>query len=114
MEEVTKISEEAIQRYFKVLSKFGYKKYSDVDRLIILLFIEETLSYDFADFITEEDYKVIVNALYCLYGSNCMIDFPSFANYDSLIHKSVKHTTPRITEDSILRICQEGYLRIEA
>ena len=114
MDEVTKISNDAIQRYFTILSQFGYKKYSDVERLLVLLFIEETLSHDFVDFITEEDYKVIVNALYCLYGSNCMIDFPSFANYDSLVHKTKVHLVPRITEDSILRVCEKDILRVEA
>lgn len=114
MDEVTKISSDAIQRYFTALSQFGYKKYSDVERLLVLLFIEETLSHDFVDFITEEDYKVIVNALYCLYGSNCMIDFPSFANYDSLVHKTKVHLVPRITEDSILRVCEKDMLRVEA
>lgn len=113
MDEVTKISEEAIQRYFNALSQFGYKKYSDVDRLLVLLFIEEVLTYDFSMFITEEDYKIIVNALYCLYGSNCMIDFPAFASYDSLVHKS-KDRSLRITEDSILRVCQGDYFRAEA
>ena len=114
MDEVTKISDEAIQRYFTALSQFGYKKYSDVDKLLVLLFIEETLSHDFAEFITEEDYRTIVSSLYCLYGSNCMIDFPSFANYDSLIHKTNVHLVPRITEDSILRISQEDLIRVEA
>lgn len=113
MDEVTKISAEAIQRYFNTLAQFGYKKYLDVDRLLVLTFIEETLSHDFVEFITEEDYMTIINALYCLYGSNCMIDFPSFANYDSLVHKTKVHLVPRITEDSTLRMSQNDLLRTE-
>lgn len=114
MDEVTRISAEAIQRYFTTLSQFGYKKYSDVDKLLVLIFIEETLAHDFAQFITEEDYRIITNALYCLYGSNCMIDFPKFSSYDSLIHETRVHLTPRITEDSILRVCEKDLIRIEA
>lgn len=114
MEEVTKLSTEAIQRYFTTLSQFGYKKYSDVDRMIALLFMEEILAHDFSEFITEDDYKHIVNALYCLAGSTCLIDFPEFANYDSLVHKTKVYLTPRITEDSILRICERDMIRVEA
>ena len=113
MDEVTIISAEAIQRYFTTLSNFGYKKYSDVDKLLVLIFIEETLSHDFAQFITEEDYGIITNALYCLYGSNCMIEFPKFSNYDSLVHETKVHLTPRITEDSILRVCEKDLIRVE-
>lgn len=114
MDELTKISEEAIQRYFNTLSKFGYIKYSDVDKLLVLLFMEETLAHDFVDFITEDDYKIIVGSLYHLYGSNCMIEFPTFNNYDSLVHKTKVNRTPRITEDSMLRVSQNNLNRIEA
>lgn len=114
MEEILKISEEALNRYFITLSQFGYRKYSDVDRLLVLLFLEKTLSHDFLGFITEEDYKVITDSLYCLAGSNCMINFPTFANFDSLIHKSKVYLTPRITEDNTLRICEKGMMRVEA
>ena len=114
MEEVTKLSAEAIQRYFTTLSQFGYRKYSDVDKMIALFFMEETLAHDFSEFITEDDYRHIVNALYCLAGSTCLIDFPEFANYDSLVHKTKVYLTPRVTEDSILRVCERDIMRVEA
>lgn len=88
MEELTKISEEAIQRYFTTLAQFGYKNYSDVYKLITILFIEEFLSSSsFSEFITEEDYRYIVSAMYCILGSNCLIKFPEFNNYDTLFHR---------------------------
>lgn len=114
MEEVTKLSAETIQRYFTTLSQFGYRKYSDVDKILILFFIEETLAHDFSDFITEDDYRHIINAIYCLTGSTCLIDFPKFANYDSLVHKTKSYLIPRITEDSILRVCERAVIRAEA
>lgn len=114
MEEILKISEEALNRYFITLSQFGYRKYSDVDRLLVLLFLEETLSHDFLGFITEEDYRIITNSFYCLAGSNCMIDFPTFSNYDSLVHKTKVPLIPRIAEDNTLRISEGELLRIKA
>lgn len=114
MKELTKITEEALNRYFTALSQFGYKKDSEVESLLVLLFIEGTILNDFSEFVTEDDYRIILQALECLYGSNCMIDFPTYANYDSLVHKSDISLVPRITEDAILRVDQKEMLRVEA
>lgn len=108
------ISEEAITRYFNTLSQFGYKKYSDVNKILVLFFIEETLSHEFSQFITNDDYKIIVNALYCLAGETCMIDFPVFETFDSLVHEDRRVLVPRITEDSLLRSTQDDFFRVEA
>lgn len=113
MDKVLNLSEEAINRYFTTLSQFGYKNYTSVDQILALFFIEELLNGTFSQFMTEEDYQTIVNSLYCLVGSDCMISFPTFASYDSLMHKT--HTDPlRITQDSILRNSTNENLRIEA
>lgn len=113
MEQVTKISEKAVEKYFSILSELGYKKYSDVNKLLVLLFIEELLSsQDFLFYIDEKDYKTITNALYCLYGKGCIIDFPTYAVFDSVIHKANTSYKPRITEDSILKGTQDVKIRI--
>ena len=88
MEQLTKITEEALNRYFIALSQFGYQKDSEVGSLLVLLFTEDTILNDFSEFITDSDYNIILQTLQCLYGSNCMIEFPKYINYDSLIHKS--------------------------
>ena len=41
---ILKLAFEAIKRYFHSLSVFGYKKYSDVAKMLLLLYIEEILS----------------------------------------------------------------------
>ena len=114
MKEITKVSTESINRYFKTLSILGYKNYKEVDRLIILLFIEEFLTNGFADFITDEDYKTIVKSLNCLYGSTCLIDIPSYEVYDSIYHNTVRQNiNARSTEDDILR-SSNNMLKIKA
>ena len=113
MEQVTKISEKAVETYFSILSKLGYKKYNDVNKLLVLLFIEELLdSQDFLFYIDEKDYRTITNALYCLYGKGCVIDFPTYSVFDSIIHSTKSTSKPRITEDSILRSTQDVKTRI--
>lgn len=112
MDEITKLSADAIQRYFTTLSQFGYKGQKDIDKLIVLLFIEELLTFDFAEFVTDKDYKIIMNALYCLYGSTCLIDYPAIYNVDSLAYTKAIYT-PRFSEDSNIRYTQDSKLRVE-
>ena len=113
MEELTKIAEEALNRYFIALSQFGYKKDSELESLLVLLFIEDTVLDTLSEFVTESDYNIILQALECLYGSNCMIDFPEYANYDSLIHKYNVYLIPRITEDATLRVDPKEVFKVE-
>ena len=73
-----KVINEAFTRYFNTLSKFGYIKYSESYKVLVLTFIYELLESNCKSFITEDDYKVIDNALYCLYGSTCLIPYPEY------------------------------------
>lgn len=72
---------ESINNYFNNLKNVGYRKQSDVNKLFLYTTIQELLDNDFRGYITEDDYKSINNALYCLYGSNCLIPFPEYHNY---------------------------------
>ena len=104
MKEVTEISKIAVDRYFNVLALFGYKDYTSVYKLLALLHIEELLTdSSFSGFVSEKDYRIIMNALYCLTGSTCLIPYPEFINNDSLIHDTLRNYIPRITQDSNLR-----------
>lgn len=82
--DITRQALHSVDNYFSALSQFGYKKQSDIDKLLILLFIEEILTGEMRFFVTEEDYRSIDNALNCLYGSSCLIPYPQYINDDSL------------------------------
>lgn len=88
--------------YFNALSKFGYKKQTDVNKLIIYTVIEELLTGSMREFITEDDYRILERALHCLYGSSCLIPYSKYINNDSL-YKKISFILPRISQDSILR-----------
>ena len=68
----------ALTGYFKTLSVLGYKKYSDVAKILFLIFIEEYFKSSslIADYITEEDLKSAKKALNKVYGSSCLIPKP--------------------------------------
>ena len=117
MDNVTNIANEALRRYFNALSKLGYKDYNDVAKLLVLLFIEELLTSEFSFYVTEEDYRSITNALYCIMGNNCLIDLPSYTTYDSLFHDNpnyLEYIRYRITEDSTIRNTEDFDFRVEA
>lgn len=100
--EVTNEAYEALIKYFESLTHIGYKSYSEVYQLLSFLFIEEILCGPMAEFITDNDYKDITNAVYCLYGSNCMISYPSYLEGRTRINTKVLDSY-RITETDILR-----------
>ena len=114
MDNITAISSEAFERYFNTLLKLGYKSYSDVDKLLVLSIIEDILSGELSFFVTEEDYRSITNAIYCIMGNNCLIDLPSYDTWDSAIHENKNRGYYRLTEGDILRITEDSIFRIEA
>lgn len=100
-----------VSNYFQALSTFGYKGYKEVNKLLVLLFIEDLLRSSFSLYIDEEDYKTITNVLYCLFGSTCLIPYPEFAVNTSLV-QALNDATPRITENDILRFSEDELLRL--
>jgi len=113
MDEILKISEKAIIKYFTYLSQLGYKKDNDVNILIVILYIEELLSGELAYFITECDYNIIMRAIYNLTGNDCVIDFPIFKSNDTLFHSISKNLVIRSTENDIIRTTNDGTIRVK-
>lgn len=83
--------------YFCSLSKFGYMNYSDVNKLIVVLFMGEILEGLFDNLIEEDDYKSITNAINCLLGTSCIIPYPKL-NKGVRLGASLGTLFPRITE----------------
>lgn len=113
MEVITNISAEAIRRYFNILIKLGYKNYEDVYKIIVLTYLEELLSDNFSLYITEKDYDDIMKVFYQLLGSNCLIDFPSYATYDKLFKNRYDDVTPRLDGNGIFRVCEDSIIRVK-
>lgn len=100
--------------YFNTLAQLGYKKQPDVDRLLVYSFFEELLTGEMRCFITESDYRLIEQALSCLYGSSCLVPYPEYINDDNLFGHLRDSSGPRITEDSNLRYTEGHILRFKA
>ena len=68
----------ALSKYFTVLSNTGYMNKTDTLKLYVYVTIVRLFYTVFREYITEQDYEIIDKALYCLYGSNCLISYPDF------------------------------------
>lgn len=113
MDKLTDLAYNSLERYFKVLSTFGYKSYNDVYKLILLLFIEDILYGNmFNLYVDDKDYALLNKILYNLYCSTCFIPYPEL-NVDTPLNQTINNETSfRITEDDTYRNTESGIIRI--
>lgn len=65
-------------------------------------------------YITESDYRIIQNALNCLYGSSCLLPYSSYLNNNNLFGNIFSDSVVRITEvDNNVRITENEQIRIK-
>jgi hypothetical protein len=108
----------SIRSYFNSLKLVGHKNQSEVNKLLIYDFIVELLTENMRIFVNEADYRTIEKALYCLYGSTCLIPYPSYvcAGNNNLFGTlfSSAQVSPRISEDQIPRYTEDEVLRFKS
>ena len=66
-------------------------------------------------YVTERDYRIIQGALNCLYGSSCLISYPSYLNDNNLFGNTFSDSMmPRVTEiGDIIRTTEDAQIRIK-
>lgn len=112
MDSLSNITQEVFTRYFNTLFNIGYSKDSNLNKLLLLSILEEILDSELSYFVTEQDYKSIINAIYCIMGNSCLIDLPNYETFDSLIHKPKYTYYVRVSQDNIVRVTQDDIIRI--
>lgn len=110
MEDFNLITIDTLNKYFDILSKAGYVKSKEVNKVIILTFLSRLLN-DFYEYITEEDYNDIIKSIYCL--SDCLIRLPKYNVFkDSIIHHKYNDSLMlRITEDNLNRFMENNMFK---
>lgn len=115
MDNLESIIHTALQRYYNHLTVFGQMNYNSVYRLIVGMFLNDLINLTdppaLGQFVTDTDYRVIKEALYKIFGSTCLVDYPSFIT--QLVDKGVSTPdfTPRVTEDNVLRSSETDAVR---
>lgn len=113
MEELDLITLSTIDKYYTYLDNLGYVENEEMNNILILSFINDILNI-FPQYITDEDYDIILKAVQCLSAKSCFIPSPHFLTQESLFKDSnyYKQKTFRVTEDSLFRLTEDNFNRI--
>jgi len=76
---------ESCLRYFTSLANYGFKSELEVKKLLFYVYIQELVNTT-SIVINEEDYKHLENALYCMYGTTCLIPYPNYCERPMYAH----------------------------
>lgn len=76
---------ESCLRYFTSLADYGFRSEKDVKKLLFYVFIQELVNTT-SVVISKEDYKHLENALYCMYGTTCLIPYPNYCERPMYAH----------------------------
>lgn len=87
---------QAIDKYFKALSKLGSFNYKQLNKLLVLIFYYHLVYDDYRGYISKEDYRLIEKALNCLYGTNCLIPYPDYLKMGKLRLGEVTELAQRV------------------
>lgn len=74
----------SLNNYFLTLSNLGYVKYNKVNNLLYLIAVQELTSSDYDGFLLEEDYRIIQNALYKIFGTSCVLSPADRGSIDTI------------------------------
>lgn len=100
-----------ISNYFQSLQSLGYKDKKEINKLLFILFVEELIDSPLSVYITEEDYKIIENTLYCIFGTTCLIPYQQLINGTDLI-QPWNTRIPRVSEDDVVRFSENELIRL--
>ncbi len=98
----------ACLRYFMSLANYGFRSERDVKKLLMYVYIQELVNTT-SIVIPEEDYKHLENALYCLYGSTCLIPYPNYCERPMYAHLGdIVELSARVAKLEDLAEVQDG------
>lgn len=90
-------------KYFKSLSKIGYKSYDIVFKILIIDFIHDLCNYEMRSLISENDKVIIQNLLNKLSSSTCEIEYFDIFNKNECPDNSIPEIPdiPEILEKTV-------------
>lgn len=90
-------------KYFKSLSKIGYKSYDIVFKILIIDFIHDLCNYEMRSLISENDKVIIQNLLNKLSSSTCEIEYFNIFNKNECLDNSIPEIPdiPEILEKTL-------------
>ena len=100
----------ALSRYYNTLEKTGYMSYTNLQKLLLLIFYRDFVFEDYRGWLSKDDYRLIERALNCLYGSTCLIPYPDYLKMGKLNLGSMTELAQRvknIEDTSVLKLIHD-------
>lgn len=101
----------SIDKIFTKLTKIGYLNHCIINSTLALAYLCDILN-KYSQYVSEEDYHYIINAIQCLSDNSCFIDLPDFHDLRNSSSKSYSFSAYRITEDYINRLSEDNSLKL--
>lgn len=101
---------ESLNRYYHSLESFGYISDVHTKKLLVLCFYKDFITNDYKNTLSEDDYISIEKALYCLYGTSCLIPYPDYLKMNKIYLGQLSELSRRIKvleETPVLKIMQD-------
>lgn len=75
---------EALHKYFTRLKQIGYHSYNDVNKILVMIFVNDITTNDYRGRLSESDYVSIDRTMACLFGSSCLIPYNEYLKMNKL------------------------------
>ena len=87
---------EALSKYYHLLELTGFVSKEQSDKLLVLWFFRDFICDDYRGLLSKEDYRLIEQALDCIYGSSCLIPYPRYLQMGRLHLGEITEMSQRI------------------
>ena len=77
MEALNTLTINSIENIFNKLSRTGYLNHCLINSTLALIYLCDILN-KYSQYVSDEDYHYILNAIQCLSDKSCLIDLPDF------------------------------------
>lgn len=101
---------ESLNRYYHTLESIGYISDVHTKKLLVLCFYKDFITNDYKNTLSKDDYMSIEKALYCLYGTSCLIPYPDYLKMNKIYLGQLSELSRRIKvleETPVLKIMQD-------
>ena len=111
METLNILTFNSLDKIFNALNKTGYLNHCTINSTLALIYLCDILN-NYSQYVSEEDYLCIINAIQCLSDSSCFIDLPNFDDLKNKPSNTNNPFEPRLTEDSLVRYYENNSLKL--
>ena len=104
MNKLRSVVSTSLYNYYDALAKIGSTNRIISDKLLVLSFLNDFPTSSIGVHIEAEDLRLIQDVLYCIYGTDSIIDYPKLNEEVYIANFLDIKTQLRLTEDGDIRI----------